>query len=413
MEIVVVGGGIAGLTLALALHARGMSCRVYEAARQVKELGVGITLLPHGMRELSALGLEERLRCVAIENEESVFFNRHGQLIYREPRGRHAGYEFPELGIHRGKLHRVLFEAARERLGAGRIVTDRTCMGVEQDENGVGVRFRETSSGNEAAPVRGDVAIACDGVNSAVRRQFYPGEKLAFTGINTWRGVTLRKPILGGRSYLRIGTVDTGKIVIYPIVDNADGQGRQLINWTTEMRMPGEPMNDWNKPGRVEDFLPTFASWRFDWLDVPELIATAETIFEYPMVDKDPVARWTFGRVTFMGDAAHPMYPRGSNGAAQAIIDARTLADELGRGADPREALVAYEQARLEPTARIVRTNRQHPPDYIIMKVDELTGGQPFGNIDDVISQQELRNLSEQYKKIAGFSLEQRAPQRG
>ena len=406
MEIVVVGGGIAGLTHALALHARGMSCRVFEAARQVRELGVGITLLPHGMRELSALGLEERLRAVAIENEESVFFNRHGQLIYREPRGRRAGYEFPELGIHRGKLHRVLFDAARERLGADRIVTDRTCVGVEQDEHGVAVRFRETSTGSDVAAVRGDVAIACDGVNSAVRRQFYPEEKLAFTGINTWRGVTLRKPILGGRSYLRIGTVDTGKIVIYPIVDNADGAGRQLINWTTEMRMPGEPMNDWNKPGRLEDFLPIFESWRFDWLDVPELIRDAETIFEYPMVDKDPVARWTFGRVTFMGDAAHPMYPRGSNGAAQAIIDARTLAEELGRHGDPREALAAYEKARLEPTARIVRTNRQHPPDYIIMKVDELTGGRPFGNIDDVISQQELRDISERYKKVAGFSIE-------
>jgi 2-polyprenyl-6-methoxyphenol hydroxylase-like FAD-dependent oxidoreductase len=405
VEIIVVGGGIAGLALALALHARGMPCRVFEGARQVKELGVGITLLPHGMRELSALGLEERLRAVAIENEESVFFNRHGQLIYREPRGRHAGYEFPELGIHRGKLHRVLFEAARERLGDERIVTDRTCIGIAQDGRGVDVRLRETSTGKELEAVRGDVAIACDGVNSVVRRQFYPGEKLAFTGINTWRGVTRRQPILGGRSYLRIGTVDTGKIVIYPIVDDVDGEGRQLINWTTEMRMPGEPMNDWNKPGRIEDFLPIFAGWRFDWLDVPELIRDAETIFEYPMVDKDPVARWTFDRVTFAGDAAHPMYPRGSNGAAQAIIDARTLADELLRRADPREALASYEKARLEPTAKIVRTNRQHPPDYIIMKVDELTGGRPFENIDDVISQEELRNLSEQYKKIAGFSL--------
>jgi len=401
VEIAVVGGGIAGLALALALQQRGIACRVYEAAKQVRELGVGITLLPHGMRELTAIGLQEKLRAVAIENQESVFFNRHGQRIYGEPRGRYAGYEYPELGIHRGKLHRVLLDAAIERLGADRVVMDRQCLGVEQDEAGVTARFRD------APPARADIAIACDGVNSTVRRQFYPDERVAFTGINTWRGVTRRKPILTGRSYIRIGTIETGKIVIYPIVDHIDGTGNQLINWTTEIRMPGEPMNDWNKPGRAEDFLPVYERWRFDWLDVPELIRGADTIFEYPMVDKDPVARWTFGRVTFMGDAAHPMYPRGSQGAAQALIDARTLADELAKGGDARAALQAYEKARLEATAKIVRTNREHPPDYIIMKVDELTGGKPFAHIDDVISQDELRALSDQYKRIAGFSLRQ------
>ncbi|MBC8024200.1 MAG: flavin-dependent oxidoreductase [Burkholderiales bacterium] len=402
MRVAIVGGGIAGLALALGLHRHGLACRVFESARQVKDLGVGITLLPHGMRELTALGLEERLRAVAIENEESVFFNRHGQLIYREPRGRFAGYEHPELGIHRGTLHRVLYETAMERLPAGSVLIGHRCDGVEQDDDGVTVKLSQGDS-------RADVAVACDGFNSVVRRQFYPDERPAFTGINTWRGVTRRKPILGGRSYLRIGTVETGKIVIYPIADDVDGAGNQLVNWMAEMRMPGEPMNDWNKPGRVEDFIDIYRDWHFDWLDVPELIRGADTILEYPMVDKDPVERWTFGRVTFMGDAAHPMYPRGSNGAAQALIDARTLADDLAKGGDPREALLAYEKARLEATAKVVRTNRQFPPDYIIMKVDELTGGQPFANIDDVISQAELRELSDNYKRIAGFALEKRA----
>jgi len=402
MRVAIVGGGIAGLAFALALHQRGLSCTVYESAREVKELGVGITLLPHGMRELTALGLEERLRAVAIENEESVFFNRFGQLIYREPRGRFAGYEHPELGIHRGKLHRALFEAATERLPAGSIVTGHRCDGVEQDASGVSLRMAERT-------IRADIAVACDGFNSVVRRQFYPGERPAFTGINTWRGVTRRKPILGGRSYLRIGTVDTGKIVIYPIVDDVDGAGNQLVNWMAEMRMPGEPMNDWNKPGSLEDFIGIYRDWRFDFLDVPEMIRAADTILEYPMVDKDPVDRWTFGRVTFMGDAAHPMYPRGSNGAAQALIDARVLADELARSGDPAAALAAYERARLEATAKIVRTNREFPPDYIIMKVEELTGGKPFANIDDVISQEQLRELSDNYKRIAGFALEKRA----
>jgi 2-polyprenyl-6-methoxyphenol hydroxylase-like FAD-dependent oxidoreductase len=405
MEILVAGGGIAGLAFALALHARGLACRVFESARQFRELGVGITLLPHGMRELGALGLEAKLRAAAIENEESVFFNRFGQRIYAEPRGRFAGYPDPELGIHRGRLHRILFEAAVERLGADRILLDRESIGVGQDAVRVRLRLRESSTGRELEAATGDALVACDGVNSTVRRGFYPGEPLAFTGINTWRGVTRRPPILTGRSYVRIGTVETAKIVIYPIVDDIDGSGLQLVNWMAERRMPGAPMNDWNRPGRLEDFLPFYADWRFDWLDVPELIRSADAILEYPMVDRDPVAQWTFGRVTLMGDAAHPMYPRGSNGAAQALIDARTLADILAREPDVPAALRAYEAARLEPTARVVRTNREHPPDYLIMKVDELTGGKPFRHIDDVISQAELRELSESYKRVAGFSL--------
>jgi 2-polyprenyl-6-methoxyphenol hydroxylase-like FAD-dependent oxidoreductase len=184
-----------------------------------------------------------------------------------------------------------------------------------------------------------------------------------------------------------------------------DGQGNQLVNWVAEIRRAGSPMNDWNQPGRPEDFISIFEDWKFDWLDVPNLIRSAQTIFEYPMVDKDPVPRWTFGRVTLLGDAAHPMYPRGSNGSAQALIDARTLAELLAsRG--PLDALAEYERVRLAPTARIVETNRTVPPDFIIMKVDELTGGRPFGKLEDVISQEQLRRLSDEYKKIAGFSLE-------
>lgn len=405
MEIVVAGGGIAGLAFALGLHRHGLTCRVYESAPEMRSLGVGITLLPHAMRELAALGLEPVLRAAAIENRESLFFTRHGQLVYREPRGKFAGYEHPELGIHRGKLHAILYNAVLERLPAGSVVLDHRCASVRQDENAVELSFLRASNGGELEAARGDVLIACDGVNSAIRRQFYPKERLAFTGINTWRGVTRAKPIFDGRSYLRIGTVDTGKIVIYPIADAIDAEGRQLINWTTEKRQPGEPRNDWNKPGRIEDFLPIYEDWRFEFLDVPQLIRDADMVFEYPMVDKDPVDRWTFGRVTFMGDAAHPMYPRGSNGAAQALIDARTLADALAACEDPREALAQYEKARLEATARVVRTNREQPPDFILMKVEELTGGERFRHIDDVISQDELRALSESYKKVAGFSL--------
>lgn len=402
-RIAVVGGGVAGLGLALSLHQRGIACDVYEAVPEVKELGVGITLLPHAMRELAALGVQSKLEAVGIENLESVFFNRYGQYIYREPRGRHAGYPHPEVGIHRGKLHRILYEEALAQIGPQHIHTDHRCTGVEQDALGATVHFVD-ARGNKRPSVRADIVIACDGVNSTIRRQFYPDEKVAFAGINTWRGVTVHKPILTGKSYMRVGSIHTGKMVIYPIVDNVDGQGHQLINWMAEIQHEGESMNDWNRPGNKADFEAIYADWKFDWLDVPALIANAQYILEYPMVDKDPVARWTFDRVTFMGDAAHPMYPRGSNGAAQGLIDARTLAELLAVTPDPQAALQIYDQARVEATARVVRTNRTAPPDLINIKVDELSGGKPFRHIDDLISQEELRQISENYKRIAGFS---------
>jgi 5-methylphenazine-1-carboxylate 1-monooxygenase len=406
MSIAIVGGGIAGLALALNLHKRGIDCQVYEVAPEIKALGVGITLLPHAMRELTALGLQDALRAVAIENRESRFFNRFGQLIYREPRGKYAGYPYPEFGIHRGRLHLVLYDAVRARLGDAKVTTNRRCIGLEQDDRGVSIHFHETTTGKSLEPVHADIAIGCDGVNSAVRRVFYPNEQLCFTGINTWRGVTRLKPIFDGRTYIRIGSIKTAKMVIYPIIDNIDGDGRQLINWVAEVTSETKSMNDWNKPGKLEDFYPFYEKWTFDWLDVPAMMRNADTIFEYPMVDKDPVARWTFGRVTLTGDAAHPMYPRGSNGAAQALIDVRVLADFLAEWKNPLEALEAYETARLGPTSEVVRTNRATPPDFIMDKVQTLTGDKPFQNIDDFITQDELREISKQYQRVAGFRVE-------
>ena len=408
-NIAIVGGGIGGLALALHLHQRGVVCDVFEAVAEVRELGVGITLLPHAMRELAALGLQPAIEAAGIENLESVFYNRHGQFIYSELRGRHAGYPVPEIGIHRGKLHKILFDAAVLRLGADHVHTGHRFAGVTHSDAHVTIHFHDPQ-GQPLPPVQSRVLIAADGVNSAVRRIFYPDEEMVFTGINTWRGVTRLPPILSGKSYMRIGSIETGKMVIYPIVDQLDGQGRQLINWMAEIRMEGLTQNDWNRQGRVEDVLPLFKDWTFDWLDVPALIAHAESILEYPMVDKDPIPQWTFGRVTLLGDAAHPMYPRGSNGSAQALVDARTLADELaascGAGDDLVSALYRYEAARRPITSKVVLTNRSTPPDFINIKVDELTQGRPFRHIDDVISQAELRKISDDYKKIAGFSLE-------
>jgi 2-polyprenyl-6-methoxyphenol hydroxylase-like FAD-dependent oxidoreductase len=404
-EIVIVGGGVCGLSLALNLHRQGIACRVFERVAEVKELGVGITLLPHAMREFAALGLAEEILGAGIENVESCFFNRFGQLIYKEPRGTFAGYPYPEVGIHRGRLHMILYAVARRALGEGRIRTNHHCVAVEQDSSGATAFFQETTSGRALEPARAAAVIACDGINSAIRKQFYPADAVAFAGINTWRGVTRRQPILTGRSYTRVGSILTGKIVIYPIVDDVDGEGNQLINWMAEIQGDTFEPNDWNQAGKPEDFSHIYAGWRFDWLDVADLIARADAILAYPMVDKDPVERWTFGRVTLAGDAAHPMYPRGSNGAAQAAIDARTLAECLAAQPDVAAALKAYEDARMPATARVVRTNREHPPDFINIKVEQLVGDRPFERLDDYITQDELRALSDDYKRIAGFAL--------
>ena len=404
MNIAIVGGGIAGLSFALGLHKRGIDCDVFEAVTDIKEIGVGITLLPHAMRELAELGLQDALEAVGIENLESVFYTQHGQYVYKEARGRHAGYTLPEIGIHRGKLHRILFDAAVNRLGADKVHTGMRCSAFSQNDHGVEIEFSNAHT-QTSIKVQAQIAVACDGVNSVIRTQMHPQDALCFAGINTWRGVTVHPPILTGKSYLRIGTVEVGKMVIYPIIDNVDGKGSQLINWVAELQKPNAAMNDWNRPGDPAVCAEIFKDWTFDFLNVPELILKADKVFEYPMVDKNALPFWTQGRVTLMGDAAHPMYPRGSNGSAKALIDARTLADQLAQHADPKEALRAYEVLRLAPTAKVVETNRNVPPDFIIMKAQELSGGKPFRHIDDLITQDELRQISDHYKTVAGFAL--------
>lgn len=404
MNIAIVGGGIAGLSFALGLHKRGIDCDVFEAVTDIKEIGVGITLLPHAMRELAELGLQDALEAVGIENLESVFYTQHGQYVYKEARGRHAGYTLPEIGIHRGKLHRILFDAAVNRLGADKVHTGMRCSALSQNDHGVEIEFSNAHT-QTSIKVQAQIAVACDGVNSVIRTQMHPQDALCFAGINTWRGVTVHPPILTGKSYLRIGTVEVGKMVIYPIIDNVDGKGSQLINWVAELQKPNAAMNDWNRPGDPAVCAEIFKDWTFDFLNVPELILKADKVFEYPMVDKNALPFWTQGRVTLMGDAAHPMYPRGSNGSAQALIDARTLADQLAQHTDPKEALKAYEVLRLAPTAKVVETNRNVPPDFIIMKAQELSGGKPFRHIDDLITQDELRQISDHYKTVAGFAL--------
>jgi len=405
-DVIIVGAGIGGLTLGLALHQAGIACRIYESVPDVRAIGVGINLLPHATKELAALGLEDALAKVAIQTTDATFFNRFGQLIYQEPLGRAAGYDHPQFSIHRGDLQMILLDAFRSRAGADRVVTNRHCLAVEQDEQGVAVIFSDGPGGTERVAVKGRAAIACDGINSVIRKQFFPDEgEPRYSGVNMWRGVTRWKPMLSGASMVRAGWLSHGKMVIYPIRAAGD-DGLQLINWVAEIETPSYRKRDWNRAGSLDDFIGPFSNWHFDWLDVPGFIRAADSVLEFPMVDQDPLPRWTFNRVTLLGDAAHPMVPRGSNGAGQAILDARALTAALVEHADPAAALSAYERQRLEATTRIVLTNRTNPPDAILREVFERTHDKPFEAIDDVISREELVALSEGYKRIAGYTKE-------
>jgi 5-methylphenazine-1-carboxylate 1-monooxygenase len=403
-DVIIVGAGIGGLTLGLTLQRAGIPCRIFESVPELKAVGVGINLLPHATRELAGLGLEVELAKVAIETSDATFFNRFGQLIYQEPLGRAAGYDHPQFSIHRGDLQMVLLDAFRARAGADRIVCNRHCLGVAQDESGVTVSFSDGPGGADRHSARGAVAIACDGINSAVRKQFFPDEgEPRYSGVNMWRGVTRWKPILSGASMIRAGWLSHGKMVIYPIRAASD-DGLQLVNWVAEIETPKYRRRDWNRKGSLDDFIGAFADWRFDWLDAPAFIRAADDMLEFPMVDQDPLPRWSFGRATLLGDAAHPMVPRGSNGAGQAILDCRALTEALLAHRDPAAALAAYEKQRLEATARVVLTNRTNPPDAILREVFLRTGDRPFAAIGDVISREELVGLSEGYKRVAGYS---------
>jgi 5-methylphenazine-1-carboxylate 1-monooxygenase len=342
-----------------------------------------------------------------VTTREAVFFNRFGQRIYSEAAGRYAGYEWPQFSIHRGDLQSVLIDAFNARIGADRLHTGQKCTGFSQTDAGVEVQFVDTATGNTLPSQRGDVLIACDGLHSVVRKQLHPdeGEPL-YSGINMWRGVSVWEPILSGASMIRAGWLATGKMVIYPIRDRIDAKGRQLVNWVAELATPKHEQRDWNRRGRLADFIGAYEDWRFDWLDVPAFIRAADSILEFPMIDQDPLPWWTQGRVSLLGDAAHPMVPRGSNGAGQAILDARALADALSTYADPAEALKAYEAARLEMTSAVVRANRTNPPDAILREVFLRTGDRPFTRVDDVISADELAALSDGYKRVAGYDRE-------
>lgn len=408
MKVIIAGAGIGGLTLALMLHQRGIACELFESVRELKPLGVGINLLPHAANEMDQLGLLDTLKESGVQTSALHYFNCHGQAIWQEPRGLAAGYPVPQLSIHRGELQLLLAQAVRQRLGHGSLHTGQAFESATEDTQGVTVRFRDRETG-ELNEVRGDILIGADGIHSAVRRSLAPhNNDLQFSGRMLWRAITETEPYLDGKTMFMAGHQDQ-KFVCYPISEPLRKQGRSLINWIAELRVPdGQlPTTDWNRQVDASVFSAPFQNWRWSWIDIPEIISGAQAIYEFPLVDKDPLPRWSHNRITLLGDAAHPMYPIGSNGSAQAILDARYLSDRLQACTRPNHerlvlALKEYEAERLPITAGIVLRNRLNGPEQV-MQIAHERAPDGFAIIHDVVPKQELEEISMRYKRLAGF----------
>ena len=408
MTVLIAGAGMGGLTLALSLHQIGIPCRVFESVREIKALGVGINILPHACRELVDLGLEDTMDATAIRTKELAYFSKHGKQIWSEPRGLEAGYRWPQFSIHRGELQMILLEAAKERIGAENILTGHHLADWEETPAGIRARFIDKESGRDLGTHEGSLLIAADGIHSTIRAKFFPNEgPPKWNGRILWRGVTLGEPFLSGRTMIMAG-YQALKFVCYPISKAASETGRPMINWIAEREFdPGYQWRreDYNRAAKLEEFLPWFEGWNFDWLDVPGLIRNAEYAFEFPLVDRDPLDSWTRGRVTLMGDAAHPMYPIGSNGASQAILDACVLAREILALGQTHEALFAYEAERRPATTELVLLNRRNGPEQVMQMVEERAPN-GFGVVTEVLSQAELEEIANNYKRVAGFQVE-------
>ncbi|MFJ8662604.1 FAD-dependent monooxygenase [Streptomyces sp. NPDC093795] len=411
-HVVIAGGGIAGLTAALALHAAGFErVTVVEAAPAIRPVGAGLNLMPNAVRELDALGLLDALEAGALRTRELRYYHRSGGLISREPRGLGAGYRWPQLSIHRGHLQQVLAGAVRARLGPAALVTGVRVSGVELLPDGrprLRLEHREGAVRGRAS-LEPDVLVGADGIRSAVRAALHPGEGgPPWNGMLVWRGVS-RMPARAVGAFMLIAGDDRQKAVVYPM-GRPTGQTREvLVNWA--LARPAEPTcaspeerlrGDWNRPVPVEAFLPYYAGWEFDGVSVPDILRAADSAHEYPMVDREPLDRWTHGRTTLIGDAAHAMYPVGSNGATQSIVDARALAHALARHPDPAEGLAAYERERRPVTTALQRANRERGPEVVI-DLAHARAPQGFTDIHEVIPAEELAAISGRYAATGAF----------
>ncbi len=405
LPVLIAGGGLGGLVLALMLHARGVACEVLEAATDIRPLGVGINVLPHSIRELAALGLLPQLDAVAIRTQRLTYMNHLGQRIWTEPRGLHAGHDAPQFSAHRGRLHRLLWDAAVERLGAGAVRAGRRLAGFMQDGEHVAAQF--AAPDGTVRQVEGDALVGADGIHSWLRAHLHPQDPgVRWNGIQMWRGA-VDWPAFDGGDAMVVAGDGVAKLVLYPIAPGTT-PGRRLTNWVIYARVaegdtPPPGREHWSRAARPEAFRHLAGRLALPFVDVTAMIAATPEIFEYPMCDRDPLPWWTHGRVTLLGDAAHPMYPVGSNGASQAILDAGCLADRLA-GEPVHAALRAYEAERLPATAGIVRSNRIGGPERVI---DLVAGRAPqgFAQVGEVATETELAEITRNYARLAGFAV--------
>jgi 5-methylphenazine-1-carboxylate 1-monooxygenase len=407
MKVLVAGGGIGGLTAALSLSAAGIEVAVFEQVPKITALGVGINLQPNAVRELIELGLGDALKAVAIETSTLTYYNKFGQPIWSEPRGLAAGYAWPQYSIDRGDLQMILLDAVVARIGAGNIHTGHKLVSFEQTGGGVTAQFIDRATERTLPPHRGDALIAADGIHSAVRAQLYPDEgPPVSSGRIQWRGVIEAEPFLDGRTHVTIGSRDS-RAVIYPMSEPLRRRGRSLINWVTVLgrQMASEQPGTWDQRATKERFFARFKDWNFDWLPFADLVAATREIFEYPKDDRDPLPRWSFGRVTLLGDAAHPMRPIGSQAGSQAVVDARVLALALATAPNIEDGLSAYERQRLPVMNKVILNNREFGPS-IIMDMAEQRAPNGFTDIEEVIPRRELEEIAHSFKVTAGFDPE-------
>ncbi|RYD45610.1 MAG: flavin-dependent oxidoreductase [Sphingomonadales bacterium] len=404
IDIAIVGGGIVGLTAALSLHSGGFRPTVYEVVAKPAPLGVGINLLPHAIRELAELGLLDDLRAKGVAIDDLHYLTASGAPVWHEPRGLTAGYRWPQIAIHRGELQMYLLSKVIERLGPAAVRSGHELIDVQSKGARVQARFADRIAGGESL-IGADLLIGADGIHSAVRRQYYPAEGAPrWNGITLWRSTSPVTAPLGGKAMIWAGS-SRQKFVAYPIGKDPE-TGLDRLNWICDLKIAdadSPPPRDWNRTGDRADFLPQFADWRWSGIDVPAIIKASGPIYEFPMVDRDPLPQWTFGRATLMGDAAHPMYPIGSNGATQGIIDARVFAWHLSKAPTVDEALRGYEGDRREFTAKIVLMNRQQGPDRVLDLAAERLG---VGSraLDECLPMAERAEIAVGYKQTAGFS---------
>ncbi len=409
LPILIAGGGIGGLATALTLHQIGLPCQVFESVRELRPLGVGINLQPNAVRELFDLGITaDDLDRVGLPAREWALVGLNGNDIYSEPRGLQAGYNWPQYSVHRGQLQMLLYEKVCERLGPEAIQLGARVTGYRQsDTNQVYAQIENLSGASRE--VAGSLLIGADGIHSAIRAQMHPDQPpIHWGGAIMWRGTSPGVPIRSGASFVGLGT-HRHRLVFYPISHPDPATGLATINWIAEVTVDnadGWQGSDWNKRVRLEDFVHHFDGWQYDWLDVPALLRGAGgDVWEYPMIDRDPVPTWCDGRVALLGDAAHVMYPTGSNGASQAIVDARVLgACLIAQGVSP-EALAAYDDKLCGPISQVVLRNRGAGPFGLLNLVDERCGGE-FDDIDQVIPSAERAEFMAGYKAAAGFAIE-------